>query len=58
MSFYEELKNYVGNYFENFKSIATEEIVNYYGEQYRDQIVSRINNTSFAFYINYSRKLN
>ncbi len=57
MSFYEELKNYVGNYFENFKSIATEEIVNYYGEQYRDQIVSRINNTSFAFYINYSRKL-
>ncbi len=46
------VQNYCSNNFEKFKSIVCEELINYYGEEYRDLILSRINDTNFTFYIN------
>ena len=52
MNEYDELKLYISNYFDLFKNAAINELINYYGEKYRDQIVSRVNSPSYIFYVN------
>lgn len=47
-----EIQDYLKSNFDNFKSLVCNEFINYYGEQYRDEITYRLNNTNFIFYIN------
>ena len=52
MNDYLKIKKYLEYNFNSFKDEVIKEFVNYYGEQYKDIIISRINNTNFIFYIN------
>jgi hypothetical protein len=38
--------------FESYKNEVIKELINYYGEEYRDLIISRVEDTDFIFYIN------
>ncbi|MBQ6284995.1 MAG: hypothetical protein IJK67_01610 [Bacilli bacterium] len=49
---YQNIKDYLKSNFEGFKNVVINELIAYYGEKYKDEIVSRINDTNFIFYIN------
>lgn len=55
----QNIKKHLESNFEMFKNIVVSEMIKYYGEEYKEEIISRINDTNFIFYINpKKRKLN
>ncbi len=49
---YQNIKEHIKTNFEAFKNAVISEMINYYGEEHKEEIVSRINDTNFVFYIN------
>lgn len=48
----QNIKEHIKTNFEAFKNAVISEMINYYGEEHKEEIVSRINDTNFVFYIN------
>ena len=48
----QNIKEHIKTNFEAFKNTVISEMINYYGEEHKEEIVSRINDTNFVFYIN------
>ena len=49
---YYEIRNYLSNNINDFKETVSEEFINYYGIEYKNEIISRLNDTNFVFYVN------
>ena len=49
---YNSLKVYLSNNFKNYISSVCDELIDYYGVEYKDTILERINSANFIFYIN------
>ncbi len=49
---YYEIRNYLSNNINDFKEIVSNEFINYFGNDYRNEIISRLNITDFIFYMN------
>ena len=49
---FSEIQKYIMDNFESYKNEVIKELINYYGEEYRDLIISRVEDTDFIFYIN------
>ncbi len=48
---FSSVQRYISNNFDSFKNEIIKELINYFGEEYKDIIVSRIEDTNFIFYI-------
>ncbi len=53
-----ETKQYLTSNLDNFINLVIKAMIEYYGEEYSDEIVSRVKNTNFIFYVNPKYKLN
>ncbi len=49
---YYEIRNYLSNNIDIFKEIVCNEFINYFGNEYKNIIINRLNNTNYIFYMN------
>ena len=54
---YKNIHEYFEENFNNFLNSVCEELVSYYGEEYKDIITYRLYNTNFVFYVNEAEPL-
>ena len=54
---YQKVQEHIELNFNSFLYSACEELIKYYGEEYRDIITHRLNNTNFVFYVKETEKL-
>ena len=48
---YNEIQKFIADNFESFKNEVINELINYYGKEYKEVLKSRINETNFIFYV-------
>ena len=49
---YYGISSYLKNNIDNFKEIVSNEFINYYGKDYKNEIISRLNDTNYVIYVN------